>query len=144
VPTAPVADWDGARFDVGVIESVSTLGAYSVIELDRWSYTGADGRTADAGDLDAEPVVGWWRSSPFSNLQVRTRTFVLAPDVEVLTLDPAGRRVACAEPPPHTPPAPAWIGSGTSGLGAMAAADVAVLTYSASGLVTRIRLTRGC
>jgi len=140
----PTGDWDGAAFDVGVIESVSTLGAYSTIELDRWSYTDPAGRTADATGLTEEPVVAWWRTSPFSNLRVQTRTFVLAPDVEVLTLDPAGRGAACAEPPPASRPAPEWLSSGTSALGSMAPGDVAVLTYSATGLVTRLRLTRGC
>lgn len=147
-PGAPTGDWDGARFDVGTIESVSALGAYSSIEFDRWSYTGPDGRTVDAGGLDAEPAAAWWRTTPFSNVRVQTRTFVLAPDVEVLTLDPAGRSAACADPVPAKPPAPAWVESGTSALGTMAPGDMAVLTYgddaSDTGLVTRIRLTRGC
>ena len=141
---APTGDWDGARFDVGTIESVSALGAYSSIELDRWSYTRPDGTTVDAGGLDEEPVVAWWRTSPFSNVRVQTRTFVLAPDVEVLTLDATGRGAACADPPSANPPAPAWVPSGTSALGTMAPDDIAVLTYSDAGLVTRLRLTRGC
>jgi hypothetical protein len=144
VVATPTGDWDGATFDVGLIESVSALGAYSTIELDRWSYTDPAGRTADAGGLTEEPVVAWWRTSPFSNVRVQTRTFVLDPDVEVLTLDPAGRGAACAVPPPASPPAPVWLRSGTSALGSMAPGDVAVLTYSDAGLVTRLRLTRGC
>ena len=107
-----------------------------------------DGQTVDAGGLDAEPVVAWWRVSPFCNVRVQTRTFVLSPDVEVLTLDPAGRAAACADPPPANPPAPTWLESGTSALGTIAPGDLAVLTYgsdgSDAGLVTRIRLTRGC
>jgi len=142
--SVPVADWDGARFDVGVIEAVSTSGAYTTIELDRWSYTGPDGGTLDADALDAEPVVGWWQDTPFANVRVQTRMFVLAPDVELLTLDPRGRRAACADPPPADPPVLAWVASGTSGLGSMTTDDIAVLTYSDAGLVTRIRLTRGC
>ena len=73
------------------------------------------GRTADAGGLTEEPVVAWWRTSPFSNVRVQTRTFVLAPDVEVLTLDPAGRGAACAAPPPASPPPPVWLASGDVG-----------------------------
>ena len=144
VEQAPTGDWDGARFDVGTIDSVSALGAYSAIELDRWSYTRPDGTTVDAGGLDDEPVVAWWTTSPFSNVRVQTRTFVLAPDVEVLTLDPAGRSAACAGPPTADPPDPEWITSGTSALGTMTPGDMAVVTYSDEGLVTRIRLTRGC
>jgi hypothetical protein len=144
VASAPTGDWDGADFDVGTIVSVSTLGAYSTIELDRLSYTGSDGRTVDAAGLRAEPVVAWWRTSPFSNVRVQTRTFVLAPDVEVLTLDPSGRAAACADPPPAVAPEPAWLESGTSALATLTAADVAVLTYADGGLVARIRLTRGC
>ena len=142
-PDAPTGDRDGTRLDVGTIESVATLGAYTTIALDRWSYTGPDGATVDAGDLEAEPVDAWWRTSPFSNVRVQTRTFVLAPDVEVLTLDPAGRAAACAATAPARPPAPEWTASGTSALGATAG-DMALLTFSDSGLVSRLRLTRGC
>lgn len=141
---APTGDWDGARFDVGTIEGVTALGAYSAIELDRWSYTRPDGATVDAGGLDTEPVVAWWQTSPFSNVRVQTRTFVLAPDVEVLTLDPGGRAAACGGAPTAEPPVPEWDASGTSALGTMTPGDMAVLTYSDEGLVLRLRLTRGC
>ncbi len=144
VASAPTGDWDGADFDVGTIMAVSTLGAYSTIELDRLSYTGPDGRTVDATGLRAEPIVAWWRTSPFSNVRVQTRTFVLAPDVDVLTLDPSGRAAACSDPPPAVAPEPGWLESGPSALATLTAADVAVLTYAADGLVARIRLTRGC
>jgi hypothetical protein len=141
---APTGDWDGARFDVGTIEGVGTVGAYTSIELDRWSYTDPDGRTADAAGLTAEPLVGWWRESPFSNLSDRLRTFVLAPDVEVLVLDPARRAQACAGPP-GAAGEPVWEAAGSSALDqATADGTFAVITYADSGLVARLRLTRGC
>ena len=118
---------------------------YTSIELYRWSYTGPDGRTVDAGGLDAEPVVAWWRTTPFSNLRVQLRTFVLAPDVEVLTLDVADQAAACADPPPAGAAAPEWAESGTSALGeATTDGTMAILTYADTGLVSRIRLPRGC
>ena len=140
----PTGDWDGADFDVGTITSMTTVGTYSAIELDRLSYTGPDGRTVDAAGLRAEPIVAWWRTSPFSNVRMQTRLFVLAPDVEVLTLDPGGRAAACSDPPPAAAPEPAWLDGGTAALGALTPTDVAVLTYADDGLVARIRLTRGC
>jgi hypothetical protein len=143
-PAVATGDWDGARFDVGTIDGVTTTGAATSIALDRWSYTGPDGATVDAGGLRAEPVVAWWRTSPFSNVRVQTRTFVLAPDVEVLVLDPAGRATACAEPPPATPPVARWVESPSSSIEPSAPGEIAVLTYSDTGLVTRVRVTRGC
>jgi hypothetical protein len=141
----PVGDWDGARFDVGTISGLTKVGALDAISFDRWSYTAPDGSRTDAPHLAAEPVVAWWRSSPFANVQVRNRTFVLAPDVEVLVVAPAGRDAACADPPPAVTPAPSWD---TADLAALSDPDnagtIATLTYSDSGQVTRIRLTRGC
>lgn len=140
-----MGDWDGARFDVGTVEEVATLGAYTSIELDRWSYTSPDGQTADGTSLTAEPVVAWWRESPFSNMSERLRTFVLAPDVEILRLEAASRAAACSGPPGADPPDPEWEPAGSSALDeAMVEGTFAVITYSDTGLVTRLRLTRGC
>ena len=76
------------------------------LSFDRYSYTVPGSGTVDAGGMQAEPVAAWWRQSPFSNVRVQLRTFVLAPDVEVLMLDESGRAAACAEPPPAAPPTP--------------------------------------
>ncbi len=91
-------DWDGARFDVGTISALTKVGTLDAIALDRLSYDAPDGSRLDALTLQSEPTVAWWRTSPFVNVQVRDRTFVLAPDVEVLVVDPAGRAPACADP----------------------------------------------
>jgi hypothetical protein len=138
-------DWDGARFDVGTISALTKVGTQNAISYDRWSYDEPDGSRGDALTFPSEPVVAWWRSSPFVNVQVRNRTFVLAPAVEVLVVDPAGRAKACSDPPPPSPPAPTWTTATTAALSDPAnAGTVAILTYDAAGLVTRIRLTRGC
>ncbi len=144
--TAPaVGDWDGARFDVGTIQALTRAGAAQAISFDRWSYTRPDGSTVDATALDAEPLVAWWSTSPFTNRRVQARTFVLAPDVEVLVLDPSGKAAACAVPPPATSPTPTWIESDLSALQDPAAAtSMVTLSYSPAGEVTRIRLTSGC
>jgi hypothetical protein len=143
--TAPAGDWDGARFDAGTISALTKVGALDAISFDRWSYTAPDGSRTDAPHLAAEPVVAWWRTSPFANVQVRNRTFVLAPDVEVLVVDPAGQAAACADPPPAAPPAPSWTTADVAALSDPANAGmIATLTYSDSGQVTRIRITRGC
>jgi len=141
----PVGDWDGARFDAGTIAAVTEVGGADAISFDRYSYTVPGGGTVDAGGMQAEPVAAWWRQSPFSNVRVQLRTFVLAPGVEVLTLDESGRAAACAEPPPVTPPTPRWNPADASVLqDAGVAGSIATLTYSATGQVTRVRLTHGC
>jgi hypothetical protein len=138
-------DWDGARFDVGMVSGLTKVGVLDAVSFDRWTYDAPDGRRLDATTLDAEPLVAWWRVSPFLNVQVRNRTFALAPGVEVLVLDPAGRAAACADPPPAAPPAPTWTAATTAALtDAANVGAMAMLTYSGAGQVTRIRLTRGC
>jgi hypothetical protein len=138
-------DWDGARFDVGTVSARTKVGALDAISFDRLTYHAPDGTSYDASNLASEPLVAWWRTSPFTNVQVRDRTFVLAPGVEVLVVDPAGRAAACTDPPPAAPPAPSWKPADVSALSDPAnAGDIASLTYSATGQVVRIRLTRGC
>jgi hypothetical protein len=138
-------DWDGARFDVGTISALTKVGSQDAISYDRWSYDAPDGTRRDALTFQAEPVVAWWRTSPFVNVQVRNRTFILSPDVEVLIVDPAGHATACADPPPSPPPAPSWTAATDAALTDPAnTGTVAILTYGVTGEVTRIRLTRGC
>jgi hypothetical protein len=142
---AAAGDWDGARFDLGVVTALTKVGALDAVALDRWSYTSPDGRLLDASSFDAEPIVAWWQASPFVNVNPRTRTFVLAPDVQVQLVDPAGRATACTDPPPATPPAPSWTPATVAALSDPAnTGTVAILTYNSSGQVSRIRLTRGC
>ena len=113
--------------------------------LDRWSYTAPDGRLLDATSFDAEPIVAWWQASPFVNVNPRTRTFVLAPDVQVQLVDPAGRATACVDPPPAAAPTPTWTPATVAALSDPAnTGTVAILTYGPTGQITKIRLTRGC
>jgi hypothetical protein len=138
-------DWDGARFDLGAISALTKVGTMDAVSLDRWSYLAPDGRQLDALTFDSEPVVAWWRASPFVNVNPRTRTFVLAPDVDVQLVDPTGRTTACAEPPPAAPPAPSWTPATVAALSDPAnTGTVAIITYNGAGQISRIRLTRGC
>ncbi|MET0459388.1 MAG: hypothetical protein ABW195_09070 [Ilumatobacteraceae bacterium] len=142
---ASVGDWDGARFDAGTIAAVTDVAGAAALSFDRYSYAVPGAGTVDAGGMQAEPVAAWWRQSPFSNVRAQLRTFVLAPDVEVLTLDESGRAAACTDPPPATPPTPRWDTADDSALrGSAVAGAIATLTYSSTGQVTRIRLTHGC
>jgi hypothetical protein len=139
----PVGDWDGARYDVGAIAAVGETDGQMSISLDRYSYADPVRGVIDAPAFEEEPLASWWRESPFSNVRTQLRTFVLDPDVEVLVLadDPG----ACSNPPPASAPAPRWQPADVDALadtGSIGA--VAVLTYSATGQVTRIRLTHGC
>jgi hypothetical protein len=138
-------EWDGARFDLGAISALTKVGTMDAISLDRWSYLAPDGRQLDALTFDSEPVVAWWRASPFVNVNPRTRTFVLAPDVDVQLVDPTGRTTACAEPPPAAGPTPSWTPATVAALSDPAnTGTVAIITYGETGQITRIRLTRGC
>ena len=141
----PIGEWDGAGFDAGVIETVSEQSGYTTIGFDRYSFNHPEQGTIDAVAFEEEPVAAWWRTSPYTNVRVLARTFILDPDVEILVLAEAGRGRACAEPAPAVPPEPAWE-EGDIGIldEPAAAARIAILTYSSTGQVTRIRFTAGC
>ncbi len=141
----PIGDWDGARFDAGTITTLSTAGTSRTIGFDRYSFSDPAVGTIDAAAFDEEPLAGWWRTSPFSNVRTQVRTFVLDPDVEVLVIDPAGRASACAGPPPANPPTPTWKPADLEALEDPAyVGAIATLTYSPTGQVARIRFTQGC
>jgi hypothetical protein len=136
-----VGDWDGAEFDVGLIDRVGELGGYRTIEFDRYSYDDPRRGVIDAGAFDEEPIAYGWAESPFVNIQEQLRTFVLADDVEVLVLGGETARRGCAGRPAQ----PTWLSVEPSYLDLPAATeDIASLTYSPEGQVVRIRFTRGC
>jgi hypothetical protein len=138
-----VGDWDGAEFDVGVIQQVGELGGYRTIDFDRYSYEDPERGVVDASGFTEEPIAYWWSESPFVNVQEQLRTFILADDVEVLVLSDDGADRACAGTGPR--PSPTWVPAGVSYLDQPAATeDIASLTYSDAGQVTRIRFTHGC
>jgi hypothetical protein len=140
---ALVGDWDGAEFDVGVIKQVGELDGYRTIDFDRYSYEDPDRGVTDASAFTEEPIAYWWTESPFVNIQQQLRTFVLADDVEVLVLNDDGADRACNGTGPR--PSPTWVPVGVSYLEQPAATeDIASLTYSDAGQVTRIRFTHGC
>ena len=129
----------------GRSHTLSTAGTNRTIGFDRYSFSDPAVGTIDAAAFDEEPLAGWWRTSPFSNVRTQVRTFVLDPDVEVLVLDPAGRASACAGPPPASPPTPTWKPADLDVLEDPAyVGAIATLTYSPTGQVARIRFTQGC
>jgi hypothetical protein len=138
-----VGDWDGAEFDVGVIQQVGELSGYQTIDFDRYSYEDPELGVTDASAFTEEPIAYWWTESPFVNVQEQLRTFILADDVEVLVLSDDGVDQACDGAGPE--PSPTWVPVGVSYLDQPAATeDIASLAYSADGQVTRIRFTHGC
>jgi hypothetical protein len=138
-----VGDWDGAEYDVGVIQQVGQLGGYRTIDFDRYSYEDPERGVSDASGFTEEPIAYWWTESPFVNVQEQLRTFVLGDDVEVLVLSDDGADRACDGTGPR--PSPTWVPVGVSYLDQPAATeDIASLTYSEAGQVTRIRFTHGC
>jgi hypothetical protein len=140
---ALVGDWDGAEYDVGVINRVGELGGYQTIDFDRYSYQDPERGVTDASGFVEEPMAYGWTESPFVNVQEQLRTFVLADDVDVLVLGGEAADRACDESGPL--PSPTWVSVGVSYLDQPAATeDIASLTYSDDGQVTRIRFTHGC
>ncbi len=138
-----VGDWDGAEYDVGVIQQVGELSGYRTIDFDRYSYEDPELGVVDASAFTEEPIAYWWAESPFLNVQEQLRTFILADDVEVLVLSDDGADQACDGTGPG--PSPTWVPVGVSYLDQPGATeDIASLTYSADGQVTRIRFTHGC
>jgi hypothetical protein len=141
----PVGEWDGAQFDIGKIVGDGEEDIYRTIELDRYSYQDPTIGLVDAAGLTYEPLPYWWTESPFVNNNPATRVFVLAPNVELLTLDPSGNDAACTNPPPVPLPEPQWIGVDISFLDTGAARrSIAVISYAPTGPITRIRFTHGC
>jgi len=141
--TAFVGDWDGAAFDAGVIGDVGEVGGFGTIEFDRYSFRDPELGTVDAAGFVEEPIAYGWRESPFVNIQPQLRTFVLADEVEVLLLSSEVAVEACRDL--ETPPRAVWVPVDVSYLDQRAAMeDIATLTYSDDGLVTRIRFTKGC
>jgi hypothetical protein len=139
-----VGDWDGAEYDIGVIKRMGELGGYRTIDFDRYSYDDPDRGVTDASGFTEEPIAYWWTESPFINIQEQLRTFVLADDVEVLVLNDEGVDRACADGGGPRP-SPTWVPVGVSYLEQpVATEDIASLTYSDAGQVTRIRFTHGC
>jgi hypothetical protein len=138
-----VGDWDGAEFDVGVVADVGELGGYRTIEFDRYSFRDPERGVIDAAGFVEEPIAYGWTESPFVNVREQLRTFVLADDVEVLLLSGAAAGRSCLDRRPL--PSAEWVDVGVSFLDQPAATDdIASLTYSEDGQVTRIRFTRGC
>lgn len=149
-PTAtrqlPVGDWTrGVRYDIGVVRRVTSLQGQPAIAFDRYSYAHPAQGVIDAEQLDAEPIEYWYSSSPFFNVNQQVRTFVLAPDVEVLVLDDDGRAAACSSSRTAAFPEPNWQTVDTSSLDQLAGTRrLASLTYSSQGVVERIRFTSSC
>lgn len=145
--TAPgpvdTGDWDGTRFDIGIVDRIDrTEDGRTLVVFDRVQLETEDGRK-EAAAFDEEPIVYGNTDYPFVNENTRLRTYVVAPDVEVLVLD--NPRAVC--PGGDADPAdPVWRPTTVD-----AAVDTSVwsdfqqvsLTFS-GGLVARIRFSTGC
>jgi hypothetical protein len=141
----PVADWDGAAFDVGRITGTTEVDDHPAILFDRYSYDDPQRGAVDATGFTDEPVQFWWVTEPYFNISSSVRRFVLAPDVRVLVLSDAGADRACVEPQPDPLPEPTWSPVETSFIASPNAATAfATLVYSDAGLVEQIRFTSGC
>lgn len=142
----PVGEWDGAAFDIGrIIDTDMIDDLYVAIDFDRYTYLDPAIGPVDAAGLRSEPAPYWWADPPFENNNPSTREFVLAPNVELVRLSPAGDDAACTDPPPVPLPTPIWEGVDISFLDTNAARQsYAILTYAPTGAVTRVRFTHGC
>lgn len=130
-------DWEGQRFDFGVVRRVDNEGRGWTLTFDRAQIRDEHG-VRDGPTLETEPIyIGDTGGITVSNTNPRLRTFAVDPNAEVLLLSP---KWSCANDQPS------WelitveqLASAPSALGGQDA-----LTFDSSGQVTRIRLARGC
>jgi hypothetical protein len=138
-PPTPESDWvPGLQYNLGVVDGVTDIDGHPAITYDQVKLASGGGFLEGTG-FSEEPVVAWWPEQRIENISSRERTFLLAPDVEVLRLDTDREAEACAAADGSVPPTWERIDDVTSGVH-----EYASLTFSDSGLVERIRFTHPC
>jgi hypothetical protein len=138
-----VRDWDGVRFDIGVLDRIDrTEDGRTLVVFDRMQLEGPGGRRSGR-DLTSEPIVFGNTDAPLVNDTPKLRTYVARPGMEVLRL--GNLRQTCTDLP-H-PAAPQWVPETVDRV-----VDQSLwkdyrqvsLTFSPDGQVSRLRLSSGC
>jgi hypothetical protein len=136
-------DWDGVRFDYGILDRIDrTEDGRTIVVFDRGQLPGGTDNT-EAADLTEEPVVVGNTDLGMVNDSTRLRSYVAARDVEVLRI--ANLRRTCADL--EDAEEPRWERITVDDViedDLAAELQQVSLTFDGDGLVRRIRLSSGC
>lgn len=149
VPTTiavPETDWEGERFDLGVIKEIDSVGGRWFVVFDRIQVQGDyEDDWKSGSQFTEEPVLCCHTDAMTRNDNPALRTYEVSPAVDVVVL--ANRPRTCPGEEPEFSQEPQW---GSKRLDEVARTrdwatwDGVALTFDGKGVVTRIRLTGGC
>jgi hypothetical protein len=139
-------DWDGVRFDFGLLTGYASLDGQGVITFQRIDLY-SSGTPVPAAQLTEEPVMFGNTDAPGEVVSSRERRFVLDPDVEILYLVNPNEVCPNAESDELAPPE--WGTASVDDLvehvdGGSPLTTQVSLTFNDSGLVERVRLSSAC
>ena len=143
-PTGSAAlDWDGVRYDFGRITGLSSNENQDLMTFDRYQLYGDNGKLQSAPDFTEEPIVVGNSDVPWVNDNPQERTYVIAPDAEVLTLANRGEFECGGNGQSGSP---AWQSNTVDDLFAAGTpqSDQVSLMFGDDGRVTLIRISEGC
>lgn len=136
-------DWDGVRYDFGRITGLSSNDNQDLMTFDRYQLYGDNGELQSAADFTEEPIVVGNSDVPWVNDNPQERTYVIAPDAEVLTLANRGEFECGGNGQSGSP---AWQSNTVDDLFAAGTpqSDQVSLMFGDDGRVTLIRISEGC
>jgi len=136
-------DWDGVRYDFGRITGLSSNENQDLMTFDRYQLYGDNGELQSAADFTEEPIVVGNSDVPWVNDNPQERTYVIAPDAEVLTLANRGEFECGGNGQSGSP---AWQSNTVDDLFAAGTpqSDQVSLMFGDDGRVTLIRISEGC
>lgn len=136
-------DWDGVRYDFGRITGLSSNDNQDLMTFDRYQLYGDNGELQSAADFTEEPIVVGNSDVPWVNDNPQERTYVIAPDAEVLTLANRGEFECGGNGQTGRP---AWQSNTVDDLFAAGTpqSDQVSLMFGDDGRVTLIRISEGC
>jgi hypothetical protein len=144
IPRAGAEDWDGARFDFGILDRIDrTEDGRTLLVFDRVQVELGTGGPISAPVLTEEPIVYGNTDAAFVNENTSLRTYVAAADVEVLRI--SNLRETCADRDDAAEARWERVGIDDVVDGALWDEYRQVsLTFDAGGRVSRLRLSSGC
>lgn len=142
----PATDWDGERFDLGVVKELKRAGERWFVVFDRIQVEGDyEDEWKSGKQFTEEPVLCCHSDAMTRNDNPALRTYEVSAAVDVVVL--ANKPYTCPGEEPEFGQSPRW---GSKALGEVARTrdwetwDGVALTFDGKGVVTRIRLTGGC
>jgi hypothetical protein len=140
-----VYDFEGQRFDIGMLQGHREIEGATVIDFDRYQAY-VDGELRSGKQLAKEPVIYGNTDVPWVNDSTKIRQFRLASDVAFLAINRDSLVAYCRAQdadPSATPPKVSWdhVDFETFNRSNLV---IETLTFDAEGAVTQIRSLDGC